>query len=148
HAGRPLVINAVYLRRDVKAMPVHDVFVFGVVPDADDDGLSLPGTEERARNLTVVRASSDRSARRQVERDLPNPKGDVGRPLRREVLTWCWTRFDYGLTPGRRDGSRPVARQRQELTAGHALDANTRSRETSPVPPASRDGYCTWMDWM
>ena len=76
--GVPLFVGAIHLRWDVESVPVHDVFLFGVVPHVHDDWLSLPRAQDRTGNLAVVGKRSDGTAGRQIERHLADPQCDVG----------------------------------------------------------------------
>src|SRR6266540_4246483 len=93
------------------------------------------GSHSWSGNLTVVGKRSDGTTGRQVEGQLTDPQRDV-RVSDRRGLTRRGTRDRLMLVACCCASRGPGTGQRQELTAGHELDANMNARDSISLPRA------------
>ena len=136
HARRAFLVGAIDLGRDVKPVPVHDVFIRGVVPHFHVEGPALPRAKQGARRLAVVADGLDHASGRDLEihgtdtkRGIRRPREGLGGRRRRRVgRTLMLAAGHCGRRGPRRCGG-------QEFTPGHLrnLAHQTRSDSTRGV---------------
>src|SRR5579859_5976502 len=77
HLRSSFFARAIYVRRNMQPMPVHDLRVTGFIDDVDREPLALRDTEQGTGSLTVISHGSNGAPGRQFESDLTDSQRDV-----------------------------------------------------------------------